>query len=728
MASVIDRYRWSSQRRYRQAAGEHKRLDVQGLRMVAVLTVFTSHLWGWPRGGFVGVDVFFVISGFLITGNLMRNAESTGTVSFWNFYKNRIRRIVPAATVVLLLTYAASVFVFRPFRAHSVGIDAVAAFAFFANWRFAIEGTDYFAAAVSTVSPLQHYWSLSIEEQFYFVWPALIFVISVVIIRKGWTHSRRMQLAGLVMSLVVAVSLTWAIHETTASPTWAYFNTFSRAWELGIGAILATAVGLFVRMPHALRPLISWLGLGLIVAALFLITDDAVGFPAPWAVLPVVGAALVIAAGAGQEPRYQGLLRNPVSTYIGDVSYSLYLVHWPVIVILGTLMDSGICFSISVVGLAFGIAVLSFHFIENPLRKATRTTLRTRLSETIHERSNTYAALGAGWLIALAGVAFVMKPAPDIPVPRSLPTAGARGADAVEASGPTAVKLGPLGTALREEITAALGAVDWPPLSPSWDSLFGDIGHALLSHEIAQCRLTAVAAPQCTYGSQSAPITVVIVGDSVGSSYAESFRELAVNSNGQLRVINETMEGCVFTQDPVNHEDTFVSECEGRKDSAVDIINTIRPDAVIISNIYRETDRTQGSSEKMTVVQWAESLSRILDRFRGNTNKVVLLSPPPSNAPIAQCVSKLDSTPASCIGTIPPIRKAQADAERQLADRIGAVWIDTIPWFCSPDEECPSFVGTTPARLDGEHMTPAYASKITPVVAETLRAAGVPLP
>jgi peptidoglycan/LPS O-acetylase OafA/YrhL len=154
----VERYGKFSRRRRRRAAREGQRLDIQGLRMVAILAVFANHLWGWPHGGFVGVDVFFVISGFLITGNLMRDAEKRGTVSFRHFYWNRVRRIVPAATVVLLFTYVASVLVFLPFRSNQIGLDALFALLFAANWRFAIQGTDYFQAdaALSRYSTTGH--------------------------------------------------------------------------------------------------------------------------------------------------------------------------------------------------------------------------------------------------------------------------------------------------------------------------------------------------------------------------------------------------------------------------------------------------------------------------------------------------------------------------------------------------------------------------------------------
>ncbi len=166
--------------------------------------------------------------------------------SFWTFYWNRIRRIVPAATVVLLLTYLVGTVAFfalprpRDWRRCALGLRIPI------DWWFAVEGTDYFRAAADTVSPLQHYWSLSIEEQFfYFVWPAVIFVIGLYVAKKAWTHEHRMRIAGCTMAVIVGLSFGWAWYETVVSPTWAYFNTFARVWELGGvgGALLATAVG-----------------------------------------------------------------------------------------------------------------------------------------------------------------------------------------------------------------------------------------------------------------------------------------------------------------------------------------------------------------------------------------------------------------------------------------------------------------------------------------------------
>jgi len=357
---------------------------------------------------------------------LLRTAADSGTQSPRAFYVGRLRRIAPAATVVLILTVAASAVV-MPERLSTIGVDALFAFFFVANWHFA--GVDA-ASATDSASPLLHYWPLAVEEQFFILWPVLILGITAIAVRKAWTEPRWRARIAVAVGVLVVASLAWAAIETASSPASAYLDTFARVWELGVGALLALAVGTLSRIPDPIRPILSWAGLTLIGTA-FVVVNGASGFPVPWALLPVAGAALVIAAGVGREPELQGFLRNRVSTYLGDISFALYLVHWPVIVLLAAVMERSVFYYASVVTLAFGLALAVHHFIENPARDASLQSFRQARADRRHglhhtELSTKIAGVGALILITFSVISYAMSPeAIDAPAPIA-PTAPGR--------------------------------------------------------------------------------------------------------------------------------------------------------------------------------------------------------------------------------------------------------------------------------------------------------------
>lgn len=340
------------------------------MRAVAVLTVFANYLFGWPPGGFVGVDVFFVLSGFFITGLLIRERTTTGELSFRNFYVRRVKRILPSALLVLIVTVACAFALFPAIRARSTLLDALYAAVFASNFRFQAVGADYFQQG-QPPSPLQHYWSLSIEEQFYFIWPALIALIFIA--------TRRLRQRGLgwagqwglisVMGLIVAGSFVWAVYLSAHDPNSAYFSSLTRVWELGVGALLAIAGPWIARVPHNVRPALAYLGLGGVGASLFLI-NPTVQFPAPWAALPVLSTAFVVAAFHGSPVRSVALLTNPVARWFGDTSYTLYLWHWPVIIMLQSLLAKGPLFYLLAIALALGLTAGTYRFYENPIRES----------------------------------------------------------------------------------------------------------------------------------------------------------------------------------------------------------------------------------------------------------------------------------------------------------------------------------------------------------------------
>jgi peptidoglycan/LPS O-acetylase OafA/YrhL len=695
------------------ADATRKRPDIQGLRALAVVVVVLDHLIGWPSGGFIGVDIFFVISGFLITGLLLREYEQTGRISFGAFYRRRIKRILPASTAAILATLLGAFAIFAAPRFVETAKDGAAAALFGANWRFAATDTNYFRVNVP-VSPLQHFWSLSFEEQFYFIWPAVMLLV-LVLVTQGSGDRRRARLgAGVVIGLISVISLGWALWETQALPTRAYFSTFSRAWELGAGAALACAAPLCTRLAAWTRPLLAWLGIGMMVAGLFII-DSSSAFPAPWALLPVLGTMLVIAAGTGTD-HYAFLLplTNPVSGYLGTISYSLYLWHFPVIILGGAVfLNRTPAFYLGCAAVMLLLAIYSYHLIEDPVRRSAWLSGRkTRAGGTTTADGRPARAAGFTRAAVAAGITAVLVTVAVPLVPEHARDIELAGASAPGVSEETAD--------LQDQIRAALTSEDWPQLHPTMaEATTG----SLAPGEIAACSgVEQLVVSECTWGEEGASRSAVVVGDSIAMSWTSSVREAFAPADG-WSVTGLATSGCTFTNVLVrNTNPETVAACEDRKAQAVDVINDLQPDVVIIANTY-EPRFPVGRDEPMTPEEWKDSTREIVSRFSDAAGSVVFLAPPPLATDIADCYSKL-AEPSFCAGQVTEQWRTFAGAERELADELDAAFIDPQLWFCA-ERWCPSFVGDTPVRRDFVHMTPRFQEKIAPALRSELEDRGI---
>jgi peptidoglycan/LPS O-acetylase OafA/YrhL len=319
------------------------RRDVEGLRAVAValIVLFDAGVPGLG-GGYVGVDVFFAISGYLITSLLQREADTTGRISLIDFYGRRARRILPMACLVLIVVLPASRHWLGFLRADQIASDSVWAVLFAANFHFA-------------ASPLQHYGSLAVEGQFYLVWPTAL--VLLVALTRRFAAQRTVPFT---LGCAVGGSLAWSVLH---AGSWAHFSPVTRAWEFGAGALLALAGNDRHRIPHRLAAGLSWFGLSLILASA-LVYRPGTPFPGIAATAPVLGTVLVLAG------RGEGLLGLPPLQWLGRISYSLALWHWPVLMIAedahgGALPGAarGLLVLVSV-----GLAATAYVLVERPIR------------------------------------------------------------------------------------------------------------------------------------------------------------------------------------------------------------------------------------------------------------------------------------------------------------------------------------------------------------------------
>jgi peptidoglycan/LPS O-acetylase OafA/YrhL len=721
----------------RSPAAPTFRPDIQGLRAVAVVAVILDHLIGWPSGGFIGVDVFFVISGFLITGLMLREQSLYGTISWRGFYRRRFKRIIPAATVVLAATVAASYVVYRFARFESIVSDSIYSFFFLANWHFAEIGTDYFQAD-GPVSPLQHFWSLSLEEQFYLVWPALLIVaLGVAAAKTSSTDTRRRTVILTTGVTVVAVaSFGWAMWETTTSPTWAYFSTFSRGWELAVGALLAVAATTLARIPPMIRPLLSYLGLVVIGAGLFLISAET-PFPGPWALVPVVGAALLIAAGIGGAPRLLWPMTNPAMGYLGKISYSLYLWHFPVIVLLAAVIPAG---TASYIGIAVAImlvlSILSFHLVEDPFRRSSWLEPKRRPNggNDPWRQARRRRVAGSGLLaggVTLALVAFFVA----LQVPRIDPTVIAGQLVAPSSGATSSAGTAPVGSAaqvtLSTEIGEALSATEWPELTPSLDVLGPAdkaaewVADGCLGDEQGALDDPQANTEHCVYGDPAAPKTAMLLGDSVAISYLPGIREALEPAGWNIRVL--TLEQCPFPQVEVEKGDGSPhTECDDFRKWTQEQVAAIHPDLVVISSATSTLGRLVGQPPDGAALElWKPGMAAALDGLTGHADKVVVLAAPPNTGNLLKCATQL-SVPADCEGTPSDRYNALVNTEQTAVQAKGAgfEYVATEPWFCSAAGRCPSFIGNSPVFVDGGHLTDVFAKRLGPVLRTALEPAG----
>jgi peptidoglycan/LPS O-acetylase OafA/YrhL len=657
-----------------------------------VLLVVFAHagVWFLP-GGFVGVDVFFVLSGFLITNLLLVEARTRGSVSLLEFYLRRARRILPAAVLTLLVTDIAAFFLLNFLQARDAVHDSIHAAAFASNFHFAAEQVDYFARS-QPPSPLLHYWSLSVEEQFYLVWPLLfsvaLFGIALVRRRRSGANHRHERRLLLVILALAGGSLVWSIHATATLPQAAYFSPFTRAWELGMGATLAVAASLVERVPPVARALMGWLGMAAIVYAAVGFTEST-PFPGSAALLPTVGTALAIIAGMGQgSPRLAvgRLLELRPMAIVGDRSYAFYLWHWPVLILAGIYVGHALSVGVKLglVAGAFLLSCVSYALVENPIRLKMKSRVAT--SAVVGVCATVFLATAA---LSLAGIDQKEREfqgdASVVAAPLRLSESFAR--DSALPAVVAAVMAARRGAPLPSGLVPPIGQVrSIPSQYVPPDGCVGQDSSPTIRSKI------------CHLGDRSSSKTIVLLGDSHANMWLPALLEMAWHDH--WKVVPLVRLGCT----PGNWTSGSRRSCREWYSWAVSRIRQIRPRVILVGGSIGELPSSSTTAATEGVIDAARTLKGI--------RRVVVIGDPESLAhnPI-DCLLASNASMASCTTTWPVSSLRAYNEVGSAMKRMGVGFLRTRGFVCY-QRECPAVVGHTIVWRDNSHMTAVYSAQL----------------
>jgi peptidoglycan/LPS O-acetylase OafA/YrhL len=685
------------------------RPDIEGLRAVAVLAVVAFHA-GVPGigGGFAGVDVFFVISGFLITGLLRRELVATGAIDIARFYGGRARRLLPAASLVLGATAVGAATLLSPLQAREVLGDGIASALYAGNYRLALHGTDYLAATAAP-SPFQHYWSLGVEEQFYLLWPALI-------VGTAWLVRRRRPAAAspvpylIVLAILAGVSFAIAVTWTHTSPPWAFFALPARAWELAAGGVITLSAARWHRLPGPVAAAAGWAGLASIAGACVLL-DGRTPYPGTAALLPVAGTALVVVSGCAAPRLGVGrvLAVGPVRA-IGRLSYSWYLWHWPVLLLAPRLLGHplGPAGSLAAVATAGGLAMLTVRLVEDPVRFAG--PLRRSAARSL--------ACGGAVTAVAAGVGLVLLALVPVPVGRgaaapalAVGTPAAPAATTVDPHDAAVTQL----TAQVQAAVAASAQVRAIPsnLTPSLAAAPGDKAAVFGNGCFRSWR--DVGQAECATGDPESATTVALVGDSHAAMWNPAFEQIAEQRHWRLETLAKVT--CPLLDLPITspYLGRDYSECVQWRGLILARLQAEHPRLIVV-----DMSRRYGGDFGFVSYDpaWLGSITRLVTQLRATGAAVLLLGPiPDPRTTVPACLSDhLDDATACTPARSEAVDQAGIAAEAAVTAAGGGRYADLTALFCAPDR-CPLVVGNTLVYRDDNHLTAGYARALIPVVA-----------
>lgn len=674
------------------------RADIQALRALAVALVVLGHLWpGRLTGGYVGVDVFFVISGFLITTHLSKEIFSTGQLNFAAFYSKRIRRLLPAALLVLIISLVAAVFVLPFSRWGDTALQTVASAFYVENWLLAANAVDY-SASTNSATVAQHFWSLSVEEQFYLAWPLVLVAFAALAGRIG--INRRTAMVYGIAAMTVG-SLVLSSYLANAGRHEAYFYTPVRLWEFGIGAGLAL-IAPRIRLNGLTANVASIVGL-IAIAGSGIAFNPQTPFPGTAALVPVVGTAMVIAGGMRREPQWLSRATSlPAVQFVGNISYSLYLWHWPLIVLgpfaLGAELQtpSKVLLLIVSVLLAWGTKL----WVEDKgiqFKPKSRPALKTIAWMLVSMA--VIAAAGAG--VGQAQQARAAEAERITFEQRSSPCYGPRAMDRPEDCDDK------FGKPLVSTMSDANNYYSTP-------SECGDHQDILLVGDKKTTKF-------CDFskGAEN-PTTVWLVGDSHAQQWQAPMLDLAKSNKWILKI--SYLGGCPpaavsYMGYGSAGDETSINECRSWSRAMVATVAADQPEYVFTSSFARNELVDDGSGRSPTE-QYAEGFRAVWDTWTVGGSRVVVLADPPLNVDVrsADCVQLHVDNPAECAVArrIAAPEDPMVSAARTYESE-SLTLVDLTDYFCDSNS-CYGAIGGVVVYYDANHLNKEFSRLLRPMI------------
>ncbi|PRA11655.1 acyltransferase [Arthrobacter sp. MYb211] len=687
------------------AAPKNFRPEIQALRALAVLLVVAYHLEpGLLPGGYIGVDIFFVISGFLITSHLLREAQRTGTVNLASFFAGRARRILPAAMLVILVVVAAALAIFPKTQWGTLTVQGLASAFSVQNWVLAADSVDYLASEQAP-GPLQHFWSLGVEEQFYLFWPLLVLAACLLVKHnlpgpRADRFASRRRMLWIAFTVIALLSLGYSIFTGYSGDAAGYFVTTTRIWELAAGGLLALAAdghanGAFT-LPRwvsswSVRNALVLLALAAILGAAFSYDAQTV-FPGIAAAVPVLGCAAIIAAGTTSGPGSLHALVNfaPVQ-WIGLASYSLYLWHWPLIVFATHLTghDPTPVESLALMAGSLALAWASLRFVETPARHWQPVAASAKRS----------LLAGATMIAVVASVALIPGVAQRESIEREQQQVAALLQNPPAGFGAASVSAG-----------APAYLADQPQIIPvpaTAEDDQPDLGECVQDPQSTQIK-------ECEFGSKDATLTVALVGDSHAAHWFEALAGHAKERG--WKIVTYLKNSCPFSAESRTAEREGGINCaEANEQTLMKLSEREDLNAVVAANWGGASfvgDAAQGYAE-----QWGK-----LENAGRQVYAVVDTPRPPQDSYARDCVEEHSSNPEQCSFDKESAFE-EGDATRQAAKLEPRVQVlDFSDQFCI-DQRCPAVIGNVLVYRDKHHVSDTYMRTLAPVFGQRLEAA-----